>query len=434
MRRYMVSALFMLGVTGCDEAKTASGTGSAHPATLEGSARRADGDAGGAVITVLHVQADGSTEADENGGATADAEGRYSVDIGVLGEGEANLIVQAVYADGTSASALVVGTVAGGETRTAPPMDDESSAEAQLFVSLVASGELSADSDDAALLRAFVDSSVAAASEDASASERAVVASASAAATASWRASAEASGEGESAMSGYIDALIEADADADAEADSGGGYGLDAFGALESAWTSSGGSMSDLAYAMNAASEANLTVSGSTSGSAVSEASSLLLDLRAQVTASAVEGAWASYEPSSSDEAEQTDDDLLADVSAIVETSGDALNSSWDAAMGSWSADLLAQLSATLTVEQAAVYSSALTVAVSAQAELALAIDSASQQGAEATGEAIAQAYAEYRASIEASLTASLTASGAFDAAQIEALVQITALAYANPV
>lgn len=433
MERYTLSALVVIALAGCTDGTAETKEGSTHPATIEGSARRTDGGPQDAQITVLHVQADGSIQEDNNGGTSTDAEGRYVVDVGVLGEGEANLIVEAVYSDGATASVLVTGTVREGDDRVAPPMIEETRAEANLFVELVVSGDLEPDSDGAALIRAFIDAEAAAAYDGAEQAEQQIVATATAAAIASWEGYSERAGDAGVALDAYISALIEADEDADGEADSGGQGSVDAAVILEATWSASGFSDADLAYAMAAAAEAHLHMSEGERGDAISSSAATMAELRASLMAEVVSGAWSEAgDGDSGEEAEASGDDLIAEISALADASVDAMGSGWDEATDAYATQILVDLAAALGVEGSAALADAVDIAVSAQAQLSSGVASASDEDAEAAGEAIAEAMASYEASVRVEVQASLMASGSFDEAQAEAIAEVVGQLYAH--
>lgn len=419
-----------------------AGSKSGGTATIEGHARGANGgesgEAGVAAITVMHVQADGSMVPDESDSVSTDASGYYSVDVQLSGEEEANLVVVATFEDGSEASALLSGSISEGETRIAPPMNQESTAEAEIFVSLVVSGDLSADDEEgAAILRAFIDASVGASYEEAEAGERELVASVSAAAVAAWTDANEAWRPSSSAIEGYIEAMNEADATADAESASGGSIEIDAMAGLLATYRGAGFSESDLSFAMHAAAEAHAEITrsqgeASDEGEAMRDSLALMAETRAELMASAVAESWEEVSSEGASEVEDAGDTLSASVSALIELSTEAAASSWDTATDTYASSVLVSLSATLSLDASAALASSLSVAADASAELSSAISGSGSSDASATGEIVAEAMASYRARMDAEFYAALMASGSMDQAEAAAITEIVGQLYAN--
>lgn len=434
MKPSLFNALVVIALVGCESASSDPvGDGSARTATIQGSAQRAGAEASATQITVFRVAADGSLEPDARGSTSCDEDGRYSVEVGVIGEGESNLIVQAQYDDGSTASLVLNGQISGSTTRVAPPMGEETTAEADLFLGMVAEGAVSSDGEEAALIRAFVDASVAAAYHEADEAERGVVASATAAAIASWTASSEAASE--AALGAYLSGMIQADAAADDEAEAGGSGSVDAWAELEAAWSASGFSEIDLAFAIAAAAEAHGHMAEGEDGEAIGASSAFLAQLRAELMAEVVGGAWAEL-GEGAEEAEEAEEEaadaLLAELSAVVETSADAADESYDEAMDGYALAVLAELEATLSVEGALACEQAIDVAASAQVELSASVAAASASDAGSCGESVSEAMDAYRARIDAEVTAALEASGALDESQVHALATIIGQLHAH--
>ncbi len=433
MRHYMVSSLIVIALAGCDGSTNNGKNTSDHPASVQGNARRGtSGDAEGAEITVLHVQADGSTTVDENEGATTDADGHYSVNVGLSGESESNLIVNAVYSDGTSARLLLSGAVSEDEDRTAPPMSDETSAEADLFVQLVVSDDMLPNADEASLIRAFIDGSVAASYNDASANETAMVASATEAAITAWISTSDSEGETGAALDAYVSALIDADATADGQSSSSGDASVDAVASLEEAWSASGFSDADLATAMNAAAEAHLHLSEGNDSDAASASVGLMAECRAELMAQAVSDAWGQLEAGGSAGADAASDTLSASVSALADLSVDVMGESWDAASDVYASQIMLDLATSLSVEGALSLTSAVAIAADAQVELSSSVSGASSTDASMAGNTIADGFVSYRATVETDVAAELMASGDFEQGDATAIAEIVAQVYAN--
>jgi len=399
--------LSIIAIALCACGATHGGTDNDHPATVSGTA---DGEHGRATdVGVYRIGSDGSLETISSGQPEIDASGNYSVDALVSEGGDRDLVVRVTFEDGATRDGPISGPVKPGDQVQAPPIDDETDAEADLTVSVVASGALSTDDDRAALIRAFVDSDVGAAWQQADDDERSITASAVASAVVAWNSTMEERGDADAALSAYVSAL------ADLSTSSGDGDALSVL--LESA-SSAGYDSLSMSLMASAAFEASGHAAGSDDGEASAACADLLSELRLTLMTEAVEDAWPQGSPSTL----QASGDLLLEV--VVEIlAGGGSTSEVDEAVANYSVEVLAELRLTLGLTSSTTMDEAESMAGDARGELEASIRAASSD-AETSGQQIGQAMSDYDASANVDVAAFLSSSG-FSASDASAAARI---------
>lgn len=111
----------------------------------------------GATVMLAQIQADGSLKTVSNNSVQTDASGRFVLETNL--NGVSNLVVVASQGS-TQWKAIVSGTVQSGTTVYAPPLDDESTAETEIYIKLVGQGR--ASTIDAAELKILLNAQAAA--------------------------------------------------------------------------------------------------------------------------------------------------------------------------------------------------------------------------------------------------------------------------------
>lgn len=338
--------------------------------------------AANAEISVYHGDALVSTDT-----ATADADGRYDVEVDVGSGGMTELVVRSD--DG--GSVLVTSDVEAGTTVQVATMDDETTTEAELFAAFSAYGD--ADHADAVVLRALVTADVAA-SWDAEPVEAGVRAAIDA-----WL-----SAGGDDEIS--VLASIESSADA-ASCASGASASVEA-SAVADAWGDCEHSAVDISFLAHAAAEA--------SAHAADDDATLgaLSDLRAELMAEVI----ADY--SDDIDVDTEDGDILGDLSGSVD-----LSAAIDAAFDDYSASVLTDLSVAFDADAEACVASAASVAAAARADLVADI------AACGSGDEVASAMASYRSAVESEVYAELSRCDAMDDVEARAVTGILAQLYA---
>ncbi len=117
----------------------------------------------GSLITVWHVEADGSlTQLD--GSTTTDVSGNYSLDVAFAGDAISDLVVKAESSTSGSSSgeAMISASLANGGQVSAPPMDSETKVEADVTIEMHVDGSWNAH-DTIAGVASQIDTTVAAA-------------------------------------------------------------------------------------------------------------------------------------------------------------------------------------------------------------------------------------------------------------------------------
>lgn len=425
----MRNSIFLLSIfslTACDPAggkNQQTDPPASDPGALSGRARSAGEPAEGATVTAYRVNADGSLEEASTEPATTDAEGRYTVDVDLAAMAESDLIVRVDYASGGSAQGIVTAELEPGAVVIVAPIDEESSAEAEIFVSLHASGAWDDATMDSTTLRAQVDAAVGEAWSGASESERAGVAEATAAAMAAWSASAAQLDAAKAELA--VEAARSAQAALDAQADASDSVSSEAYSeALISAWYDAGYSSEDLSYFGHAAAEAQVVASGDTSGEAARASGAYFASLRASLSVEAVAEAWTRGFDSAPPE--QEGDELLMSIDSAASASGQLqvlVDSAWSEYVQQVWLELLSGADATRVLALTTAQSSAQTAGASLAASLAAASGAPG-----AIGEQCAAAMSTYR--VEANTSASLSA--VMSPEEAEATASIIAQLYAG--
>ncbi len=101
----------------------------------------------GATVILARVKADGSLETVSNANVQTDANGHFTIETNV--DGESNLVVVATKSS-SEWKAIVSATVKNGITVYAPPLNDESTVEAEVYANIIASGNANATFADIA--------------------------------------------------------------------------------------------------------------------------------------------------------------------------------------------------------------------------------------------------------------------------------------------
>lgn len=424
--RNSILLLSIFSLTACDPAggkNQQTDPPASDPGALSGRARSAGEPAEGATVTAYRVNADGSLEEASTEPATTDAEGRYTVNVDLAAMVESDLIVRVDYASGGSAQGIVTAELEPGAVVIVAPIDEESSAEAEIYLSLHASGSWDASTMDSTTLRAQVDAAVGEAWSGASESEREGVAEATAAAMAAWSASAEQLDAAKAELA--AEAARSAQAALDAQADASDSVGSEAYSeALISAWYDAGYSSEDLSYFGHAAAEAQVAASGDASGEAARASEAFFASLRASLSVDAVSEAWISGFESAPPE--QEGDDLLSSIDTAASSSGELgllVSSAWSV----YAQQVWAELLSAADTTQVLALNTARASAESASASLVASLNAASGSP-EAIGEQCAAAMSTYRA--EANTSASLGA--VMNPEEAEATASIIAQLYAG--
>lgn len=368
-----------LALVGCSAARSDREAAPAH--TLRGSARSPATGSTDATVSALRLGVSGELVAAGPADTQTDAAGEYTL---ALDDATTTaLVVDARFADGSAARALVSGAASVGDVTFAPDLSAETDAEAEAWADVAAAGELDADTTGS-MLRAFVTADVAAAWAETDPADRPGTADSLAAAVQAW--------EGTDADA--ADAAIAAMVHTTAAADAAGGASFDAAAELVAAWSAAGSSTEDLAYVAAAAVDAQRSVDA---GAPAGEAEADLLDaLHAGLVGDVVADAAAVLDGSAQGGASAVDVGALVDATV-------------DGDLGS----LAAGLGVVLDAAQAAAFAGELGVVADRHDALVAALDAASDEEA---GRVAAEAMGVYRADVEETVAADLVAGGTFDA------------------
>ncbi len=154
--RWSLGLLGMAAVVGCGgESGSGEGSGTISGQVTDGSAFA---PVSGAVVAAFQVEADGSLRAisDE---VTTDASGRYELTVRFEGSSISDVLVTAE--GNVEAKAIVSGRLRDGGRVTAPPMNDETTVEGDVYVEARAEGSWNSDCTTSGL-RSRIDATVAA--------------------------------------------------------------------------------------------------------------------------------------------------------------------------------------------------------------------------------------------------------------------------------
>lgn len=145
----LVTLLSVIFITGCsDNNNNPVDNNPDSPSKVQGKATNDSGfqksqgtnsNIEGATVILARVKADGTLETVSNASVQTDVSGQYTVETNV--DGESNLVVVATKGSGRW-EAVVSSTVKHGITVFAPPMNDETTVEADVYASIKASGNL----------------------------------------------------------------------------------------------------------------------------------------------------------------------------------------------------------------------------------------------------------------------------------------------------
>lgn len=294
--RLVAPALLLLFAAACAPSGGSS-TGTIRGQMTDGNAS-AFAPVSGAAMTAFEVEADGSLTALSET-VTTDAEGRYELVVTFEGESISDVIVQGDTNGDASAdaSAIVSATLRDGGEVTAPPIDGETSAESEVFLSAHVSGswDASGASGGSAVLRERIDATVAAtldAAADVEDCGRAIALGLQARAAMMAQAGVSAS-----EISALFRAEVEAQAALDAALDAAAS-GADAQAAIESygqalveTWSGAGLSAPEIAQSLRAQAAVETRVSaeaGAVARAAIREqAEATRADVTAQANAAA---------------------------------------------------------------------------------------------------------------------------------------------------
>lgn len=143
----MISLLSLVFIAGCsDDSSNPVGGDPNSPSKVQGKATDNNGfqksngtnsNIEGATVILARVKADGSLETVSNASVQTDVSGLYTVETNV--DGESNLLVVATKGSNVW-KAVVSSTVKNGITVFAPPLNDETTVEAEVYASVKASG------------------------------------------------------------------------------------------------------------------------------------------------------------------------------------------------------------------------------------------------------------------------------------------------------
>lgn len=417
MTRHLSFCMFALALAACEGQKSdPDATGSARVTGLA-----QGGDHGRtSAVAVYRIEADGSLSEVSTGEASVEADGHYSVDIAVDEGGARNLVVEATFEDGLRLDGLISAPVFPGDTAEAEPIGQETNAEADLTVSLIASGAFQTDDEEVSLVRAFVDERVGAAWLGDGEEARAGVTGATTAAILAWQHSAEQGEHATTALNLYVAALAQASAES---VESGEDQAIDAMGMLLSSYEAAGTSTLDLSLAANASFEAWQHSVGSAEGEGLDAGADLLAALRVTLMTEVVAASWSEID------AEGDGEDLEARGDALVEEVIDLLvggesDEEADEVVSDYASEVVTALSLALGGELTAEIATAEAMTFEARGELSAAVEAASDD-AETSAEQISDAVAAYDLKANVAVAAWLSASGGFDEAEASAVAQI---------
>lgn len=422
MPRFFPHSVLALSLVACNadtqDPNSKEPADSTQPEPSEGAAQiQGDAPAPG-TVTVLRRGEDGFEPA---GGPTAtDEDGHYETDAHAAVGLRNDFVLVWEGEDGATASALVTAVVGADGQVHAADLGAESSAEAELYLALVAAGGGEEESD-AILTRLLVDADVAA-TLDAEA-ETEAAAEVVARASASFAATVEATGSAALDLSAEL--LAEADeAEAtDGRFEAGATLDLGAFLDAMEAEVDSEAEGRALSVGLNAAVAGALACAeegGTTEGEAVLGAK-LALERNAWSSTLVLESLAELGLDAETDSAE-SDAGIEALVEGVVSGEGEAagevdLEAALDEAWGEWSASILAELTADMGGSEEAEVEEGCEAAAELRAELQARLEAA---GGEDAFEAFASFYAEAEAEVAAGLE-----EGGFEAAEAELVAAV---------
>ena len=113
------------------------------------------------VSVQAYVMVDGELRA-AGDSVQSDASGRYELTVEFSGDSVTDVVLEASNSTGFEGKALLSGTIADGSSHTAPPMDNETHVEADVYVSARLDASWSSEGTSSAGLRALVNAELAA--------------------------------------------------------------------------------------------------------------------------------------------------------------------------------------------------------------------------------------------------------------------------------
>lgn len=414
--RLVVPALLLLFTAACGESNGTS-TGTIRGQMTDGNAP-AFAPVSGAAMTAFKVEANGSLTALSDT-VTTDVDGRYELTVTFEGSSISDVIVQGDTNGDASAdaSAIVSATLTDGGTVTAPPIDGETTAESEVFLSAHVSGswDASGAANSSAVLRERIDASVAATLDVAADVEecgRAIALGLQARAAMMAQA-----GVSSSEVSALLQAELEAQTTLDAALDAAGNGGdvqaaVQAYGeAMIEAWSDAGMSALEIAQSLRAQAAVETRVSAEASTEARAAIREHVETVRADVTAQANAAAFAALGAGE-------------DVLVRLENAHATLRAAIDASAGVESeiASAWADYESSVETELRARYAAIDTVRtnlIAAETALDAAISAAGENV-----DAVVEAFAGFTGTVEATLQGDAT----LTEAQVDAMAAVLLL------